>query len=223
MSTTNDYNLPGEVPEAAEDLLPRTAEQAARELAEQGRPLADARAMVADYLDATSAEIGVPVHQWGLDAHDVAEIEARFDWVDHTRGETLAQARDRASEWARDWADKALTVDRQQEPGYASRVDRAAAEWAERARTTPVPATVDEDPTADEATDTGEDEDPERATGSARAPDPLDAARDVVMVLPAQIGASEALDADTDAAGHPGYADEAGQVAGDGAGAEASW
>jgi hypothetical protein len=53
---------------------PRTARDAARELAEEGRTQAEA--LVSRYLDDMSERIGVPVHQWGLDAADLDEIRA---------------------------------------------------------------------------------------------------------------------------------------------------
>jgi hypothetical protein len=74
MTTTHERS---EVPDAPEDLVPMTAEQAAHELAADGRSLEEARAIVRAYLDDTSVEIGVAVHQWALDAHDLREIDAR--------------------------------------------------------------------------------------------------------------------------------------------------
>ena len=53
-----------------------SAEQAAHELVGPHRPLADARALVRGYLDEVSERVGVPVHQWGLDEADLAEIES---------------------------------------------------------------------------------------------------------------------------------------------------
>lgn len=53
-----------------------SAEQAAHEIAGPHRPLADARALVRGYLDDVSERVGVPVHQWGLDEADLAEIES---------------------------------------------------------------------------------------------------------------------------------------------------
>lgn len=54
----------------------RSAEDAARWLARDGRSLDDARAQVRDYQDAASARLGVPVHGWGLDDADLAAITA---------------------------------------------------------------------------------------------------------------------------------------------------
>ncbi len=53
-----------------------TAEEAARELAADGIPLDHARALVRSYLDDVSAHVGTPVHQWGLDEADLADIRA---------------------------------------------------------------------------------------------------------------------------------------------------
>lgn len=55
---------------------PMTAAQAADVLAESGFDPAQARAMVAGYLDDTSREMGVSVHQWGLDDTDLDDIVA---------------------------------------------------------------------------------------------------------------------------------------------------
>lgn len=55
---------------------PMTARGAADALVERGFDPGQARAMVAGYLDATSREVGVPVHRWGLDSADLHRIEA---------------------------------------------------------------------------------------------------------------------------------------------------
>jgi hypothetical protein len=55
---------------------PRTALDAARELAAEGRTQAEAEALVSRYLDDMSERVGVSVHQWGLDAADLDEIRA---------------------------------------------------------------------------------------------------------------------------------------------------
>lgn len=55
---------------------PMTARGAAEVLVERGFDPGQARAMVAGYLDATSREVGVPVHRWGLDSADLDHIEA---------------------------------------------------------------------------------------------------------------------------------------------------
>jgi hypothetical protein len=54
-----------------------TRREAAERLTEHGHDPAAAQAIVADYLDDTLREIRVPVHQWGLDQHDVDAIAAR--------------------------------------------------------------------------------------------------------------------------------------------------
>jgi len=53
-----------------------SAEEAAHELAADGRPLYEARALVRGYLDDVSAQVGAPVHRWGLDVADLAAIRA---------------------------------------------------------------------------------------------------------------------------------------------------
>lgn len=55
---------------------PRSALDAARELAAEGRTQAEAEALVRRYLDDMSERIGASVHQWGLDAADLDEIRA---------------------------------------------------------------------------------------------------------------------------------------------------
>lgn len=52
----------------------RSAAQAVNELVDEGRSTADAEAMVRTYLDDVSAQVGTPVHQWGLDEADMDEI-----------------------------------------------------------------------------------------------------------------------------------------------------
>ncbi len=52
-----------------------TAEAAARELVGPGRTLDNARALVRDYLDEVSDQVGVPVYRWGLDGEDLRAIE----------------------------------------------------------------------------------------------------------------------------------------------------
>jgi hypothetical protein len=51
--------------------------EAADRLTAMGHDRARAEAMIADYLDQTSREIGVSVHQWGLDQHDLDAIAGR--------------------------------------------------------------------------------------------------------------------------------------------------
>ncbi|WP_298797130.1 hypothetical protein [Pseudonocardia sp. 73-21] len=53
---------------------PMTAETAARALAGPGRTLDDSRALVRQYLDEVSRQVGVPVHRWGLDEEDLRAI-----------------------------------------------------------------------------------------------------------------------------------------------------
>jgi hypothetical protein len=54
----------------------RSAENAARWLARDGRSIDDARAQVRAYQDAASERLGMPVHDWGLDDADLAAITA---------------------------------------------------------------------------------------------------------------------------------------------------
>lgn len=51
-----------------------SAATAAEILARDGRPLDQARADVAHYLDRASADLDVPVHGWGLDEADISAI-----------------------------------------------------------------------------------------------------------------------------------------------------
>ncbi len=53
-----------------------TAEEAAHELAADGRSLPEARALVRDYLDDVSQRVGTSVHRWGLDGADLNDIRA---------------------------------------------------------------------------------------------------------------------------------------------------
>lgn len=53
-----------------------THREAVERLTEHGYDQATAQRMVADYLDDTSREIGVSLHQWGMDQHDVDAIIA---------------------------------------------------------------------------------------------------------------------------------------------------
>lgn len=55
---------------------PMTAEAAARALAGPDRTLDDSRALVRQYLDEVSQQIGVPVHRWGLDEQDLHAIDS---------------------------------------------------------------------------------------------------------------------------------------------------
>lgn len=54
-----------------------TGAEVADRLVAAGYERGDAAGLVRGYLDATSAEVGVPVHRWGLDERDVAHIIAR--------------------------------------------------------------------------------------------------------------------------------------------------
>jgi hypothetical protein len=111
-----------------------TPARAVDRIAEVGFSRSDAQQMVAGYLTEQTARHGEPAGGWEVDPYDLAEIASAYEWVDHYRGETLAQARDRAAEYTGDYQRRASTVDRDQEPGYAARLDREAVEWAARAR-----------------------------------------------------------------------------------------
>ena len=126
--TTDDW------PQPDPRLVPLTRDEAAEQLAANtGRSRAVADAMIRDYLDDTSARLGYSVHRWGLDAGDVAEIRRDYEWRDYERGEARPDAHARAAVNAAGWAQAAAEVDREHRPGYASRADQQAAEWAERA------------------------------------------------------------------------------------------
>jgi hypothetical protein len=115
-------------------LVPLTRDEAAEQLAgDTGRSREVADAMIRDYLDDTSARLGYSVHRWGLDAGDVAEIRRDYERIDYEAGEGPAEARARAAVNAAGWAQAAAEVDREHRPGYASRADQQAVEWAERA------------------------------------------------------------------------------------------
>lgn len=103
--------------------------------AETGRTSEVAEAMLRDYLNETSDRLGYSVHRWGLDTGDVAEIRRDYEWVDYERGETPAQARERAATYAADWGDVASASDPSESPGYAAHADRQATRWAARAQT----------------------------------------------------------------------------------------
>lgn len=115
-------------------------EQAAARMTEVGHNPADAETMVSDYLAANTARWGEPAGGWVIDDHDLAEIERSYEWVDHYRGETIAQARERAAGYAQGWARTAPHVDRDHSPGYAAHVDRQVRTWTERAAGTPARA-----------------------------------------------------------------------------------
>jgi len=108
------------------------AEVADRLTLDTGRDREVAAAMIRDYLDDTSERLGCSVHRWGFDAGDVDEIRRGYEWVDYERGETAAQARVRAAQYAGGWSEIAGVRD--DSPGYSGHVDRQAALWTERAR-----------------------------------------------------------------------------------------
>jgi hypothetical protein len=121
-------------PDSDASLVPLTRAEAAEQLAaDAGRSRDVADAMISDYLDDTSARLGFSVHRWVLDSNDLAEIRRGYEWIDYERGETTTDARARAAVNAAGWARAAADVDRDERPGYASRADQQAAEWAERA------------------------------------------------------------------------------------------
>lgn len=112
-----------------------TAPEAVQRVAAVGFDHADAELMVDQYLAQNTAAVGAPSGDgWRIDPYDLAEIARAYDWVDHYRGETVADARARAAQYAADLQRRAGTVDRAQDPGYAARVDREVVEWADRAR-----------------------------------------------------------------------------------------
>lgn len=63
------------VPGPADEVV--SYREAADRLTAMGHDRARAEALIADYLDETSREIGVSVHQWGLDQHDLDAIASR--------------------------------------------------------------------------------------------------------------------------------------------------
>ena len=90
-----------------------TAEEAAHELAADGRTLDAARALVRGYLDEVSERIGTPVHQWGLDAADLADIRAGLTTAARGPDTPNEQARrDQLNRWhADDCATEAVADD----------------------------------------------------------------------------------------------------------------
>jgi hypothetical protein len=143
MSTDNihpDHTGAGFVPRLGADpsaaryeLL--TAAQAVERVTAVGFDRADAQVMVDQYLAQNTAAVGAPSGDgWRVDPHDLAEIARAYDWVDHYQGETIADARVRAAQYAAEYQHRADAVDREQDPRYAARVDREATEWADRAR-----------------------------------------------------------------------------------------
>lgn len=111
-----------------------SAAEAVERIAAVGFDRADAEHMVTEYLARNTAEHGEPRGGWMIDPYDLADIAQRYEWVDHYRGETIADARERAAGYATDAARRAAEVDRDAEPGRAGRLDQEAALWAERAQ-----------------------------------------------------------------------------------------
>ncbi|MCY7341681.1 MAG: hypothetical protein LH603_07500 [Pseudonocardia sp.] len=112
-----------------------TAADAVQRVVAVGFDRADAELMVEQYLAQSTAEFGTPAGDgWRVDPYDLAEIARGYEWVDHYRGETIADARARAAEYASGYQQQGSTMDREQDPGYAAEVDREAVEWADRAR-----------------------------------------------------------------------------------------
>jgi hypothetical protein len=182
--TSHNQAYDGEIEDPDAVLVPVSASEAAARLAsEAGRSPEVAQAMVRAYLDDVSAQVGVPVHLWGLDDAGVAEARRRFEWIDFEQGETIATARARAAREAAAWTQAAATVDRDHEPGYASRIDQEIRYWTERAR--------------DPHNHQDGDEDAEPGDGARHTSrDPLDAARQACTVLPAHTRVAAALDDD---------------------------
>lgn len=114
--------------------------EAAERIAAAGFDRDDAQTMVEQYLEDTTARHGEPpASGWVIDQYDLAEIARRNEWVDHHRGETLADARERAGRYAQNYTRQAATIDRTREPGRAAHTQQEATRWAERA----APATGD--------------------------------------------------------------------------------
>jgi hypothetical protein len=133
-TTASDQLAADRWPEPAVESVPMTRVEVTDRLIEDtGSSRETAEAMIRDYLDDTSARLGYSVHRWGLDSADVAEIRRGYEWVDYEQGETALDARARAAVNAAGWAEIAAEVDREPNPGYASRADRKPVEWAERA------------------------------------------------------------------------------------------
>lgn len=130
-----------------------TRAEAAERLTERGFDPVSAQAMVAGYLHDTSRAVGAPVYLWGLDQTDVAAIADEYRWVDHQGGETLAEARERAADYAAGWAERAAAFDGDSAPGYAWHAEQQAAQWAERAS---VPEPFIHTDATDAAEDSGE-------------------------------------------------------------------
>jgi hypothetical protein len=187
------------------------SEAADRIAAEAGRSPKVAEAMVRAYLDDVSAQVGVPVHQWGLDAADVAEARRRFEWVDFEQGETVEAARARAAREAAAWSRAAAEVDRDHAPGRGARIDQEVQYRTVRART----RDQDEHQAQDEKERAGLDHAESSGPGAGR--DPLDRAQQACTVLPAQTSIAAALD-DTPAEAGQHEADGAAAASGEAAG-----
>jgi hypothetical protein len=132
---TQGWAEPDDAPgPAVEDALapPMSAAEVAQELAELGYRPADARQMVRDYVDETSAKVGVRTDLWALDRADVDAIAKTYEWVDPER-ESLTQARERAAEYAAGWARRAEEGSPAERPGHAARAAGSAELWAGRA------------------------------------------------------------------------------------------
>ncbi|MEK6438942.1 hypothetical protein [Pseudonocardia sp. T1-2H] len=198
-STTNSQHdrYAREIDDPDASLVPVSAtEAAARISVEAGRSPQVAEAIVRAYLDDLSAEVGVPVHQWGLDAADVAEARRRFEWVDFEQGETVEAARTRAAREAAAWTRAAATIDRDQAHGRGGRIDQEVRYWTERART----GDQDEDRAQDAKAGAGQEHAEPFGPGAA-GQDPLDRARQACTVLPAQTSVAAALDDTVPSAG----------------------
>ncbi|WP_219418584.1 hypothetical protein [Pseudonocardia nigra] len=111
-----------------------TAEQAVERVAAVGFDRLDAELMVGQYLAANTVRYGEPEGGWRVDPYDLAEIARGYEWVDHYRGETIADARARAAGYAVEDERRAATLDRDQDPDRVAQIERAAVVWADRAR-----------------------------------------------------------------------------------------
>jgi hypothetical protein len=77
-----------------------SAEEAACELAVDGRSLNEARALVQDYLDDVSERVGTAVHRWGLDEADLNDIRAATHQPPSDRdGLDEQERRDQLNRW----------------------------------------------------------------------------------------------------------------------------
>ncbi len=107
--------------------------EAVERITAAGFDRSDAEFMVGEYVEANTARYGVPTGGWGFDQYDLAEVARGYEWVDHFRGETIADARTRAEEYTAGWAEQAATVDREGDPARAAHIDRELDLWADRA------------------------------------------------------------------------------------------